>query len=39
MEVKLSPGANLLKSLSDLRLVDIFRTTLNSTVNVLLLLC
>ena len=39
MEVKLSQGANLLNSLSDLRLVDIFRTTLNSTVNVLLLLC
>ena len=39
MEVKLSLGANLLNSLSDLSVVDIFRTKLNRTVNVLLLLC
>ena len=39
MEVKLSPGANLLDSRSDISLVNIFRTKLSRTVNVLLLPC
>ena len=39
MEIKLSPGANLLNSLSDFSLVIIFRTKLSRTENVLLLLC